>query len=433
MVIDAQSLAGKRILLGVTGSISAYKSALLVRLFVKAGAEVRVIMTEAASHFIPALTLSTLSHNEVLSSFERAEGGLWNNHVELGLWADLMVIAPATAQTLASAANGLCPNLLLATYLSARCPVVWCPAMDLDMYAHPATVQNLERLQSFGNHVIEAESGELASGLSGQGRLAEPEHILDWVRHFFNVASSKAPTVGLNQDLVGKTVMITAGPTHEAIDPVRFIGNHSTGKMGIAMADAATHLGARVILVLGPTHLRPQSEKVSVILVQSAQDMLAACQQYAHEAHVCIFAAAVADYRVATVAEQKIKKQSGEDFAITLVQNPDIAKTIGNTKRSDQVMIGFALETENLLAYAQGKLRAKNMDMIVLNDAKQQGAGFGADTNIVTFVTENGSTELPLLPKSEVANAILDFASRLLNTKLATQLETHTLPQLLVL
>lgn len=397
-------LAGKKILLGVCGSISAYKSALIVRLLVKAGAEVKVVMTESSTTFITPLTLGTLSKNEVLSSFTGPNGS-WHNHVELGLWADLLLVAPASAQTIASAANGFCNNLLLATYLSAKCPVVWCPAMDLDMYQHPSTKANLDRLASFGNYIIEAEEGELASGLVGQGRLAEPEHILSWLQAFF------APTV---LPLSGRQVLITAGPTHEAIDPVRFIGNHSSGKMGIALAEQAHAMGAEVTLVLGPTHLEPKMKGINLISVTSADQMLAATQAHADKADILIFAAAVADFKVASPPDEKIKRQPGQELVLSLVQNPDIAKTIASGKSAKQVAIGFALETNDLIANAKAKLEKKHLDLVVANQA---GNVFGADDNQVFLVNAVSETELPLMPKSEVAKAILTEASRILLDK----------------
>lgn len=393
-------LKGRKILVGITGSIAAYKAAFFVRLLVKAGAEVKVVMTEASKTFITPLTLSTLSKNPVLSSFTNGDQGEWNNHVELGLWADVMMIAPASANTLGKMANGLCDNLLLATYLSARCPVFVAPAMDLDMYQHPSTKANLVKLASYGNHVIEAEDGELASGLSGVGRMAEPEHLVAHLEEFFD---SK-------KKLKGKKVLITAGPTYEAIDPVRFIGNHSSGKMGYALAEEADAQGADVTLISGPTHLNAP-KGVKLIKVSSGQEMYEAALANYISTDINIFAAAVADYAPKTVAAQKIKKDDDE-MNITLSKTIDIAKALGIEKKPGQFNVGFALETENELENAKGKIKKKNFDMIVLNSLNQAGAGFGYETNKITLIDKaNNIQDFELKTKQEVAKDIIQAIS----------------------
>lgn len=393
-------LAGKKILLGVCGSIAAYKSALLIRLLVKHGADVKVIMTSSAHDFITPLTLATLSKNPVLTNFSKDETGQWNNHVELGLWADLMIIAPASANTLAKMANGLCDNLLLATYLSARCPVLFAPAMDLDMWQHPATQSNLQRLATFGNQLIEPTHGELASGLIGTGRMAEPEQIVVAIENFFKPGK-----------LAGKKALITAGPTYEALDPVRFIGNHSTGKMGYALAEELVRQGANVTLVSGPTHLTAPAG-VTLVKVTSAEEMFQASQKHFSHADITIFSAAVADYRPAHKADQKIKKGNGS-MSIELVKTYDIAAELGKQKKPGQVTVGFALETENEKINAQSKLKSKNFDLIVLNSLNDSGAGFGHDTNKITLLTATDTQEFNLKSKKEVAadivTAIIEF------------------------
>ena len=390
-------LKGKKILLGVCGSIAAYKSAFLVRLLVKQGAEVRVVMTPSATSFITPLTLATLAKHPAYVNYFEESDGTWHNHVELGLWADLMLIAPASANTLSKLAHGLCDNLLTAVYLSARCPVWVAPAMDLDMYAHPSTQANLNALRSYGNSVVEAESGELASGLEGQGRMAEPEHIIEALQEHF---SESLP-------LAGKKALVTAGPTHEAIDPVRFIGNHSTGKMGFALAEVLAQLGAEVTLISGPSSL-PDPSGAQRVNVASAQEMLDAAQAVFPATDIAIFAAAVADYRPATVAEQKIKK-SEETLSLELVKNPDIAKTLGAQKQPHQLLVGFALETENGLEHAHGKLTRKNLDLIVLNSPSAEGTGFGHDTNRITLLSPHTKPkEFELKSKKEVARDIVD-------------------------
>lgn len=387
-------LAGKKVLLGVTAGIAAYKSAMLVRLLIKQGAEVRVVMTPAAREFVTPLTLSTLSKNEVLSAFtdEEDENARWNNHVELGLWADLFVIAPATANSLSKMAHGGSDNLLVATYLSAKCPVYVAPAMDLDMYAHPSTAKTFQILEGYGNKIIPATHGELASGLVGKGRMAEPEDIVAFIEKDLQ---QKLP-------LKGKKVLITAGPTYEPIDPVRFIGNHSSGKMGYALANKAHQLGADVILVSGPTHLSPAYQAIKKIAVHTAQEMYQAVHQHFEDCHIAVLSAAVADYRPADVAEQKIKKKEA-GMTIHLEKTQDILASLGEQK-SSQYLVGFALETENELENAKSKLQKKNLDLIVLNSLNDKGAGFGGDTNKVTLLTKDNKT-LPFEVKSKDAVA----------------------------
>ena len=372
-------LSGKKILLGITAGIAAYKTASLVRLFIKKGAEVRVIMTPAAKDFITPLTLSTLSKNPVHSTFydKEDENELWNNHVELGLWADYFVIAPATANTLSKMVNGTCDNLLLATYLSAKCPVYFAPAMDLDMYKHESTTANLDNLQSFGNVMIPATSGELASGLIGQGRMAEPEDIVDFIEKDI---VSKLP-------LKGKKVLITAGPTYEAIDPVRFIGNHSSGKMGFAIAKAAANFGAEVFLISGPIHQQIDHSLIQKIDVVSADDMYKASHQYFADVNIAILSAAVADYKPKNIASQKIKKKDAS-LTIELEPTKDILASLGDIKKH-QYLVGFALETENELENAKKKLKSKNLDAIVLNSLQDKGAGFATNTNKITIIDKN--------------------------------------------
>lgn len=371
-------LSGKKIVLGISGGIAAYKTAILVRLFIKAGAQVQVIMTPASRDFVTPLTLSTLSKRPVYSTFyEDQNGATWNNHVELALWADIMLIAPATANTLSKMVTGACDNLLLATYLSAKCPVYFAPAMDLDMYKHPSTVHNFSLLASYGNIMIPAESGELASGLSGEGRMAEPENILRFLENHIVEETS----------LKGKKVLVTAGPTYESIDPVRFIGNHSTGKMGFDIAEAMADKGAEVILVTGPTHLKNRNTTITNIKVESAQQMYDVCHQYFDSVDVVVAAAAVADYKPKVVAAQKIKKNEST-FTIELEKNPDILASLGERKKQ-QYLVGFALETENEIEHAKAKIKKKNLDLIVLNSLNDEGAGFGKPTNKVTFIDKD--------------------------------------------
>lgn len=393
-------LNGKKILLGISGGIAAYKTASLVRLFIKAGAHVQVIMTPASKDFITPLTLSTLSKNPVHSTFynqEEENNGTWNNHVELALWADLMLIAPATANTLSKMANGTCDNLLMAVYLSAKCPVYFAPAMDLDMYKHPTTIANLSTLAQFGNTMIPAENGELASGLSGEGRMAEPENIIAFLEADLE---SKLP-------LKGKKILITAGPTYEAIDPVRFIGNHSSGKMGFDIALSAANLGASVILVSGPTNCKVHNSLIEVIPVVSAQEMYDACHEHYADVDVAIAAAAVADYKPKNVATQKIKK-AADEFTIELERTKDILASFGANKKN-QFLIGFALETENEIENAKLKIQKKNLDLIVLNSLQDKGAGFGKDTNKITFIDKSFHIEpMELKSKEAVADDILN-------------------------
>lgn len=385
-----------KIILGISGSIAAYKSAILTRLLVKKGDDVQVLMTSAATSFISPLTLSTLSKHPVYTDVH-AESS-WNNHVDLGLWADALIIAPATANTLAKLANGLCDNILSAVYLSARCPVFVAPAMDVDMWHHPATRENIRRLTQFGVQIIPVGNGELASGLTGEGRLAEPEDIVEFLEQYFKV----------KQDLAGKKVLITAGPTQEALDPVRYIGNRSTGKMGIALAEEMRRRGAVVTLALGPTHLRPTSSDIQVILVTSAQEMYEACEAQFAQSDIIVLAAAVADYRPKNYSDIKIKKKD-DDLSLELAKTVDIAATLGKQKRANQHLIGFALETNDEEANAQKKLERKNFDFIVLNSMQDAGAGFGYDTNKITVIHRDGrSQSFPLKSKKEAATDIVD-------------------------
>ncbi len=391
-------LKGKKIILGITGSIAAYKSASLIRLLVREGAEVRVVITPFAKEFITPLTLSTLSGHPVLSDFFKREGGDWNSHVDLGLWADILLIAPATANTMAKIANGICDNLLLTTYLSARCPVVIAPAMDLDMFRHPATINNLEVLKSFGNHIIEPTIGELASGLEGKGRMEEPEKILIWLIEFFKKKSR----------FLGKNVLITAGPTFEKIDPVRYIGNFSSGKMGIALANQLAEEGAEVNLVAGPIDCSTLQKQVKYIPVISAREMQQACLKIFPEMDIAIMNAAVSDFRPREEAENKIKRSS-EEVHIALVPNPDVAASLGAVKKIDQLLVGFALETGEGLTEALAKKKRKNFDMIVLNSLLDQGAGFGGDTNRITIISrDNKPQKFELKTKTKVAIDIVD-------------------------
>ena len=392
-------LSGKKILLGITAGIAAYKTASLVRLFIKLGADVKVIMTPASKDFITPLTLSTLSRNPVHSTFydKEAENELWNNHVDLGLWADIMVIAPATANTLSKMTNGVCDNLLLATYLSSKCSVYFAPAMDLDMYIHPSTKNNLDKLQSFGNVMIPATSGELASGLVGEGRMAEPEDIVSFIEKDL---LDKLP-------LKGKKLLLTAGPTYEAIDPVRFIGNHSSGKMGFAIAKTAANLGAEVILIAGPSAQTIQHSFVKRIDVKSAEEMYTEAHKYFKESDIAILSAAVADYRPKNVATQKIKKKDAS-IEIVLEKTKDILASLGEIKEH-QLLVGFALETNNEEENAIGKLKKKNLDLIVLNSLQDKGAGFATDTNKITIIDKDLSMQtFGLKSKDAVAQDIMN-------------------------
>lgn len=391
---------GKKILLGITGSIAAYKSIYLVRLLVKAGAEVKVIMTPSAKDFAPPLTLSTLSHHPVLIDLFNEQS--WSNHVELGRWADVMLIAPLSCNTLAKMAHGHCDNLLLAVYLSATCPVVVAPAMDEDMWHHPATKENLKKLESFGNKIIPVNKGELASGLFGDGRMAEPEEIMDFIGNGFF----------LTRPLEGKKALVTAGPTYEAIDPVRFIGNHSSGKMGIAIAKELFSRGAEVTLVLGPSRTSFSENGIRVVRVTSAEDMYEASNKAFEQADIAVMSAAVADYTPVTKADQKIKKKE-DHFTIELTKTKDILKSLGDKKKKEQVLVGFALETTNEKEYAREKLEKKNADMIVLNSLNDAGAGFGHDTNKITIFRKNGEEiGFDTKTKEEVAKDIVDTIIR---------------------
>ncbi len=390
------SLKGKKVLLGISGSIAAYKAAFLTRLLIKAGAEVQILMTPAATAFISPLTLSTLSKRSVLSKVSSDEG--WNNHVDLGLWADVMIVAPLTANTLAKMANGVCDNIIVASYLSARCPVFVAPAMDIDMWIHPSTLRNIDLLQSYGNHLIPVGDGELASGLSGKGRMAEPEEIVELLVTYFNK----------KQDLLGKKIVVTAGPTYESLDPVRYIGNPSTGRMGIAIADELAKRGAQVELILGPSRLNAEHPGVTTHHVKTAQEMYEAASGQFGSSDGAILAAAVADYRPVTVSDKKIKKKEGA-FLLELERTIDIAATLGKTKKSNQLLIGFALETNDELANAQRKRKKKNFDFIVLNSLQDKGAGFRHHTNKISIVHEdNKVTNFELKSKADVAVDIVN-------------------------
>lgn len=400
-------LKNKRILLGVTGSIAAYKAALLTRLLVKEGAEVKVLMSPEACAFITPLTLSTLSKNPVYSAYSDSETGQWNNHVELAQWADIMLIAPATANTLAKMANGLCDNLLMATYLSAKCKVAFAPAMDLDMYRHPAVKHNLNRLTAYGHLMIPAESGELASGLFGEGRMAEPEHIVTSLTGFFKSGA----------EFAGKKALVTAGPTYEKIDPVRYIGNHSSGKMGMAIANALSEQGAKVTLILGPGCNEPLAPGIRVIPVVSANDMFEACKKEHSAADVIIMSAAVADYTPLSVSDIKIKKSAG-DMNIALAKTEDILKYLGEHKKKQQILVGFALETNKEMEHAMEKLDKKNLDFIVLNSLNDKGAGFKTDTNKVTLIDRQHRVHaFELKSKKEVALDILKKVKEISDAK----------------
>lgn len=391
------SISGKKILIAVSGGIAAYKIHFLIRDLIKKGAEVQVIMSSDAEHFVTKLSLSTLSKKPVYTEFY-SDNGTWNSHVEMALWADLMIVAPCTANTLAKMIHGICDNLLIATYMSAKCPVFIAPAMDLDMYQHPSTKNNLKLAEEFGHTVIPAESGELASGLVGQGRMAEPKTIARMIEEYFNSDQKKS--------LGGKTVLITAGPTYEAIDPVRFIGNHSSGKMGFSLAEEAAKRGANVILISGPSSLKPKHENINLHRITSAKEMLDKVLEYYDTIDIGIASAAVADYAPKVVASEKIKKNE-DTFTIELIKNPDILKTMGE-KKAHQFLVGFALETQNEEENAKGKLAKKNLDMIVLNSLRDQGAGFKNDTNKIKIFTKNEKIEFDLKSKENVAKDILD-------------------------
>ncbi len=391
-------LSGKRVLLGVTGSIAAYKASFLVRLLIKNGAEVKVILTPSARAFVTPLTLATLSKNPVMWEYfdPKDEEGKWNNHVDLALWADLLIIAPATSNTISKMVNGTSDNLLMGVYMSAKCPVYFAPAMDLDMYKHPSTKANIEKLQQFGNHFIPSGDGELASGLEGEGRLAEPEEIIDFIENSIKAALP----------LRGKKVLINAGPTYEPIDPVRFIGNHSTGKMGVALAEEAHKLGAEVKLILGPNSVLPNTTAITVTRISTALEMQDACKVEFGDADIAILAAAIADYRPANPVTEKIKK-AGNPLKIDLVENPDILAGLGKVKSENQILVGFALETNNGLENAVSKLHKKNCDLIVLNTPTAV-SGFGSDTNEVTLIDrKENKIKLELKSKAHIAQEIL--------------------------
>lgn len=392
-------LAGKHIILGITGGIAAYKSVSLIRLLVKKGAEVQVVITPSGKEFITPVTLSTLSGKPVISEFFTANTGEWHSHVDLSLWADAMVVAPATACTIGKMAHGIADNMLVTTYLSAKAPVFVAPAMDLDMMAHPSTTANLALLRSYGNIIIEPAAGELASHLIGKGRMEEPERIVEILEQFFS----------RRQPLAGKKMLITAGPTYERIDPVRFIGNFSTGKMGYAIADAAAEMGADVTVVSGPVSVAPRNASVKVVSVESARQMLEACEKEWPDSDIAVMCAAVADYAPLHPAASKIKREGHEIPTIELTKNPDIAATLGAKKRADQTLVGFALETDNEEFNAQSKLKSKNLDMIVLNSLRNPQAGFATDTNQVTIFKADGTrADFPVKPKAELAFDILN-------------------------
>ncbi len=392
-------MKGKKILLGITGSIAAYKAAALTRLFVKNGAEVKVIMTPLAKEFITPLTMATLSKSPILVDFFNPENGDWNSHVDLGLWADLYIIAPATANTIAKMANGVADNLLLTSYLSARCPVMVAPAMDLDMYQHPATQKNIETLRSIGNHIIEPASGELASGLDGKGRMEEPEKIYEAVDSLFNKKKS----------LTGKTILLTAGPTYEFIDPVRFIGNQSSGKMGYAIATELADRGAKIKLVSGPVKISVSHPNIEIVKVTSADQMYDAALKLFPSCNAAIMCAAVADFKPKNISNTKIKRKT-DAMTIELTANKDIAAQLGSMKKKNQILAGFALETDHEIENASAKLKSKNLDFIILNSLSDEGAGFNVDTNKISIIsTQKPVQHFSLKSKQEVAKDIVDF------------------------
>lgn len=396
-------MKGKKIVLGITGSIAAYKAAVLIRALIKKGAEVQVVITPAGKEFITPITLSALTSKPVISEFFSQRDGTWHSHVDLGLWADAMVIAPATASTIGKMANGIADNMLITTYLSMKAPVFVAPAMDLDMFAHPATQKNLEILRSYGNHIIEPGEGELASHLVGKGRMEEPEKIVEVLEAFFN----------REQDLKGKKVLITAGPTYEKIDPVRFIGNYSSGKMGYALAESCARRGAEVTLISGPVQVKAQHPSIKVTKVESAHQMHEAAIEAFPTSDAAILCAAVADFTPEMKADQKIKREK-EDLILKLVPTEDIAAALGKIKKENQCLVGFALETNNELANARHKLEKKNFDFIVLNSLQDAGAGFQCDTNKITIVDKEKATPYPLKTKTEVADDIIDRLANLL-------------------
>ena len=396
-------LKGKRIVIGISGGIAAYKIAFLIRILKQKEAEVKCILTSASSDFITPLTVSTLSQNPANINFWNKENGEWTNHVELGAWGDVMLLAPLTANTLAKIANGYCDNLLTATYLSSKCPVIVAPAMDLDMYSHQTTIENLNKIEKHGAKIIPAEEGFLASGLIGKGRMAEPETIVEVLESFFQNS----------QSMLGQKVLVTAGPTYEAIDPVRFIGNHSTGKMGFAIVEGLLERGAEVILITGPTQCETYHKNLTRIDIKTAEEMLAASMKYFPECTGGIFSAAVSDYRPKSILKQKIKKSS-DVLNIEMIKNPDVLKTIGDLKSENQFLVGFALETNNAIEYGAEKLKRKKLDLIVINSLEDEGAGFGHDTNKITLLDfNNKTTRFELSSKKVVANNILDYLMKL--------------------
>lgn len=399
-------MKGKKIVLGITGSIAAYKACSLIRLLIKAGAEVQVVITPAGKEFITPVTLSTLTSNPVVSDFFSRRDGSWHSHVDLGLWADAMVIAPCTASTLGKMAHGIADNMLITTYLSMKAPVFIAPAMDLDMYRHPATQANLQTLRQYGNHIIEAADGELASHLVGKGRMEEPENIFNVLNHFFKLQDAQQS----GHDLTGKRVLITAGPTYEKIDAVRFIGNFSTGKMGFALAEACAARGAEVELIAGPVAMQTHHPHIKRTDVTSAQQMYEAATSIFPHCDTGILCAAVADFTVAETAEHKIKREGSGGLHLDLIPTHDIARALGAIKRDDQKLVGFALETDHELEHATDKLKRKNLDFIVLNSLRTPEAGFACDTNKVTLLFADGTQkDFPLKSKTEVADDIVDF------------------------
>ena len=399
-------LQGKKFVLGITGSIAAYKTAYLIRGLIKRGAEVQVVITPAGKEFITPITLSALTSKPVISEFFAQRDGTWNSHVTLGLWADAMIIAPATASTIGKMANGIADNMLITTYLSMKAPVFVAPAMDLDMFAHPATQKNLETLRSYGNHIIEPGEGELASHLVGKGRMEEPENIIKVLENYF---ASK-------DELAKKKVIITAGPTYEKIDPVRFIGNYSSGKMGYALAEECARRGAQVTLISGPVQLKANHPNIQVVQVESAQEMYNATIQIYPQTDAAILCAAVADFTPKHTAEQKIKREK-DDLVIQLQPTQDIAATLGKMKKEKQLLVGFALETNDELQNAQNKLQRKNLDFIVLNSLNDKGAGFRCDTNKISIIDKKQTEEYPLKLKTEVAKDIINRLCKELNQK----------------
>ena len=402
--VGGSGLKGKKIVLGITGSIAAYKSCLIIRELIKAGAEVQVVITPAGKEFITPITLSALTQKPVISDFFSQRDGTWHSHVKLGLWADAMLIAPCTASTLGKMANGIADNMLVTTYLSMKAPVFIAPAMDLDMYQHPTTQQNMERLRSFGNYIIEPQSGFLASGLEGKGRMEEPERIVGIISEKFR---------GKSEELRGKKILITAGPTHEKIDPVRFIGNYSSGKMGFALAEECAHRGAEVTLIAGPVALTTPHPAIHLMDVESCEEMYQAATTAFKDCHAAILCAAVADFRPEHTANQKIKRES-DDLVIRLKPNPDIAATLGQMKQPHQVLVGFALETNNEQANAQKKLQKKNLDFIVLNSLQNKGTCFQSDENQISIISRDGQKDFEKKPKMAVACDIIDELAKCL-------------------